>query len=381
MCGICAGWIWSGNASGDNDHVGTIGEEMTKKAKDTTIEVHPDKAEETEHGLAKVPVTVGTARHLILTDDPKWITEAMVQACAEIAKQEGISISGLNILGGRFYINTGGLDNKVENRCKKEKLKKKSIFVEELKADIYEEGGAYFSYRGVVELFDDKGFQHALETVAKSGAAITPEAIDKLRDIYVFRYSDIGAHQSDAERMSTIKQASNLQMKASRKATNRAKRLATSCGLTSVEEMDTDLARPVPQGRLQAAGGGYIPPGQSQPPRPAAPQQAAPIKDESQLTRVIYCTFLGNKMTRLQGDGTLILHKSKNIGQVYGGRWLGEIKAWEVKENWVPYIAEECEKLEIELIEKGVAREPGSEEAPPAEEVGFKATDEDVPKF
>ncbi len=156
------------------------------------------------------------------------LSPQIIEAVEEIARNEGIHPSGITILGGKPYINVVGLDAKIRNRCEKENL-------------VY--AGAEFipqntekSFGGVgkVSLFDRAGF---LEALSKIGSSATENIIARLTEAFTYIYSDVGYASAESVKMSSLKNEDFLRMMASRRATNRAKRAATGCGLTSIDEM------------------------------------------------------------------------------------------------------------------------------------------------
>lgn len=174
---------------------------------------------------------------------PAAVTDKMSQ----LAKQEGIPVSGLNILGGKTYINVTGLDCKVQNKCADEHLILKGIDLKELSP----EGENLFGYKATIQFFDRENFLKAL----KSCTEVNKDVLDKLESTFTYSFSDIGLASPDTcegiayeyvydpakgrkVRGKLLKE--NVIMMASRRATNRAKREATGTGLTSLDELPMD---------------------------------------------------------------------------------------------------------------------------------------------
>ena len=168
------------------------------------------------------------------------VTSTVLAMAEEICKQEGISLHGLTILGGKPYINVVGLDQKVANLCKERewiKCGQELRFISE-EADVQSR-----SYRcgfyATISFFDQEGYLKALGKVTAAGP-VTEGVLAEIRKQFTFTYSDEGWAGDASVKMSTMKNRDFLRMMASRRASNRAKRAATGCGLTSVDEMEVD---------------------------------------------------------------------------------------------------------------------------------------------
>jgi hypothetical protein len=185
--------------------------------------------------------------HLAKRDSelPAVVTEKI----AQLAKQEGIPVSGLNILGGKTYINVTGLDCKVQNKCADEHLVLKGIDLKELTP----EGENLFGFKATIQFFDRENFQKAL----KACTEVNKDVLDKLESTFTYSFSDIGLASPDTcegiayeyvydqQKGRKVKGKllkENVIMMASRRATNRAKREATGTGLTSLDEMPMEAA-------------------------------------------------------------------------------------------------------------------------------------------
>ena len=169
----------------------------------------------------------------------------------EIAKAEGLPITGITILGGRPYVNVSGLDAKMKEKAQKEGLIISKIAAEPIGEEVPEGPGTeverrMFGYRGIVEFFDKGGFLEALSRFENP----SEEILKTLRDMFTYRFEDEGwasaltceaiAYRYEGPPGNKRKAGvliENVKMMAARKATNRAKRSAVGCGLTSVEEV------------------------------------------------------------------------------------------------------------------------------------------------
>jgi len=152
----------------------------------------------------------------------------------ELALAEGIPIQGLTVLGGKFYVNTTGLDAKID------KMKEEGVILKESYVQWHQkatrekmEAGA----EGFVILFDKAGFLEALQAL---GGNVSETVIKELKEVFTRKFHDDGWASPENVSLPAIKGSPGyLTMMASRRATNRAKRLASGCGLTSVEEINT----------------------------------------------------------------------------------------------------------------------------------------------
>jgi len=165
----------------------------------------------------------------------------------EIALRERIPVTSLKILGGNPFIDVSGLDRKIQNKAQDEYL-----VVKEIGAKLIQPAcdGTNFIARaqGVVKYLDKAGFKEALSKLDPS--RVTAETIRKLEDIFIETYTDEGwASPEDCAAIAwTYKKAgdnrkqrdklliTNINMMACRRASSRAKRQATGCGLTSLDE-------------------------------------------------------------------------------------------------------------------------------------------------
>lgn len=159
-------------------------------------------------------------------------TDLLVQ----IAKDEGIPIMGITILGGKPYVNTTGLDVKLKSKCDVEKLVHVSTEYIPIQA-ASKENGLRAGGWGVVKLFDKTGFEKAL-ALASKGGPVTKDVIDSLKELYFRIYKMRGFASPETIQMSSMAKHDNIEAMAERRATNRAKREATGTGLTSTDEMD-----------------------------------------------------------------------------------------------------------------------------------------------
>jgi len=77
----------------------------------------------TQSKSGAIKIKTRAAKLFLATDQhAQEVPKELVELCQEIAKQEGIPITGLTILGGKPYINVTGLDSKIKNKCNEEQL-------------------------------------------------------------------------------------------------------------------------------------------------------------------------------------------------------------------------------------------------------------------
>ena len=165
----------------------------------------------------------------------------------EIAMRERIPVTSLKVLGGTPFIDVSGLDRKIQNKAKDEHLT-----IKEIGATLIQPAdgtnGCTARAQGVVKYLDKTGFKDALCKL--DPATISKEVLEKLEGIYTETYSDEGwANAEDCAAIAwTYKKVgnclkkrdklltTNINMMACRRASSRAKRQATGCGLTSLDE-------------------------------------------------------------------------------------------------------------------------------------------------
>ena len=152
-----------------------------------------------------------------------------------IAKDEGIPVTGITILGGKPYINVTGLDVKLRKKCEDEKLIHVSTEYQSTQ-EATRKNGMRSSGWGIVKLFDRMGFERALAAAGKNGR-ITKEIIDAFRDLYLHVFRMRGFASPETLKMGSMQVKDNIEHMAERRATNRAKREATGTGLMSLEEL------------------------------------------------------------------------------------------------------------------------------------------------
>jgi len=171
--------------------------------------------------------------------------EFPVEQIQEIAKQENIPVTGITIMGGRPYINVTGLDVKLRNKCKDEKLELMEVRATKIQ-DPTKENGYLCGFHAEVILFDRENFSKSLTKLKE----VDKESLKELKDVYTYRFTGEGwASPSTCEaigfkyeyiqgkKTKTDILVENIIMMAERRATNRAKREATGTGLTSVDEL------------------------------------------------------------------------------------------------------------------------------------------------
>ena len=165
-----------------------------------------------------------------------------------IARIYDLPITGITLLAGRPYVNVTGLDDKIQR-----KWLDNGWIKEELATPIQrpnKENDYLGGYKTRIDMFNQQAFTEALKAVATNSKAITPEIIQALRNAYTVRYEWEGWASPDTcegiaykyegptgQKKPTKLLVENVTMMAERKSSNRTKRAAVGCGLTSVEEV------------------------------------------------------------------------------------------------------------------------------------------------
>lgn len=298
-----------------------------------------------------VALSAKVASALISTDSQSGLSQENLKAIQIIAKNEGIPLAGITLLGGKPYINQTGLDVKIANLCKKQKLVKRSVKVELIDEYDGQDGEYRAGFKGTVELFDKVGYQKALETLAPSSNLANGEsvsqALKELADLFTYRYVGEGWAGHKSVKMSTMKNKDFLRMMAGRRASNRAKREATGTGLTSVEEMDLEFdEQSVPQGRVIREETAPLPAEEDVDNTGADTTAADPPWAKSER-KIVRATFNGDKV-ELTGETFKI---KDDLKAKFGARWKTEFKGWTVAPSWLQDVKDLCEENGLELVE------------------------------
>jgi len=172
---------------------------------------------------------------------------------SEIARQEGIPLTGITIMGGRPYINVTGLDVKLQNKCRDEHLIHVRTEAKRI-VEPTEENNLMAGYHAEVVLYDRDNLEKILSKIKD----IPQEMQQQILENYIHRFSAEGfASPSTCEGIGYkyrwtggVKHKGevlleNIIMMAERRATNRAKREATGTGLTSLDELPLENTGPV----------------------------------------------------------------------------------------------------------------------------------------
>lgn len=194
--------------------------------------------------LKKISLSPGEELYLARIEQKTSIPGSVLK---EIAMRERVPVTSLKILGGNPFIDVSGLDRKIQNKAQDEHLTVKEIGAT-LVQPADENNGCTARAQGVVKYLDKAGFKESLCKLDPS--SITKEVIEKLEEVYTEIYSDEGwANAEDCAAIAwTYKKVgdytkkrdklliTNINMMACRRASSRAKRQATGCGLTSLDE-------------------------------------------------------------------------------------------------------------------------------------------------
>lgn len=191
---------------------------------------------------------------------------------ATVAVDNDLPITGITVLGGRFYVNVTGLDSKLQRDGRK--IKRIDY---ELIQRATEENGYLAGYVGIVEFEDlpermqlrnemvkealkaNKGPDEIANIVSKAGLSppiyrdegwCSPKTAPAIAYDYEYK-EQVGRKVPDTKNPLV----ENVMMMAIRKATNRAKRQAIGCGLTSVEEIIGQQEKKEPQEKPKEKSG------------------------------------------------------------------------------------------------------------------------------
>lgn len=182
----------------------------------------------------KIPqISKVSKRSLVSSDKAESLTPELRDYIIAIAHEENVPVSGITLMGGRPYINSCGLDSKIKEKAKTLDWDFVGVEIQEIQRAGQEVKDRRAGFKATVIFFDKKGFQKAIEKCQ----VISEQVLDKLKEIFTHRFSDEGWASIDSIKMSTLHSVDNINHMSIRRATNRAKRQAVGCGLTSVDEM------------------------------------------------------------------------------------------------------------------------------------------------
>jgi hypothetical protein len=202
-----------------------------KKKREAEVEEVPETKPKKDRVMTKELTEVG--KEFLTAMDVSDKQYALMQMYAE---QTGIPVTGITIMGGKPYVNVTGLDAKIQ----KDRRKVKRIDFVCLKHA--EKDDMRAGYIGIVEFEDTnermKMRQEVIMKAIEEGYEVDKieQMIDRL-GLSAPIYRDEGWAGTESVKMSTMKNLDFLNMMAIRRATNRAKRQAVGCGLTTVDEM------------------------------------------------------------------------------------------------------------------------------------------------
>lgn len=179
---------------------------------------------------------------LMRTTDPR--VRDMIE---KVARAYDLPAHGITVLGGSPYVNVTGLDERIQQKW----LSKGWIKSETARMIQYadKENNHLAGCKVIIEFFHPKAFNENLKMLRESMSA---ELLKGLRETHTVIFTSEGwaspnSCQAIAYDYVWSKEAGkkvpgellveNVNMMAERKASNRAKRAAVGCGLTSVEEV------------------------------------------------------------------------------------------------------------------------------------------------
>jgi len=165
----------------------------------------------------------------------------------KVAQYFGIPIEGITLMGGRVYVNVTGLDSKVNQQWISKGWVKSEVSMPIQRANKVNNWLA--GYECLIRFFNQEKFVGVITQIAQNGS-LTPELVNALKGTFTVEFRAEGWATPDTceaiawkyegpagQKKKTELLEENVNMMAERKASNRAKRAAVGCGLTSVEEV------------------------------------------------------------------------------------------------------------------------------------------------
>ena len=206
------------------------------------------KIPKVDYAKTKEKIKLDTATEVALMGGGRRsLTPQERDTIRKVANYFGLPIEGITILGGRVYVNVTGLDAKINQQwiskgwVKEEKSKR---IQEATKENDYLAG-----YECTIRFFNEEKYTQVIMQIAQNGQ-LTPELVESLRKSYTVEFRMEGWATPDTceaiawkyegekgQKKRTELLEENVNMMAERKASNRTKRAAVGCGLTSVEEV------------------------------------------------------------------------------------------------------------------------------------------------
>jgi len=199
----------------------------------------PTKAKKMKLDTATEVALMGGARRTLTPQERDTIRK--------VANYFGLPIEGITILGGRVYVNVTGLDAKVNQQWISKGWVKSEVSKAIQRAS--KENDWLAGYECIIRFFNQDKYVETVTHLAKNGN-LTPELIKALRESFTVEFRNEGWATPDTceaiawkyegekgQKKRTELLEENVNMMAERKASNRAKRAAVGCGLTSVEEV------------------------------------------------------------------------------------------------------------------------------------------------
>lgn len=184
----------------------------------------------------------GTEAALMQTTDPR-----VRDLIKRVSKAYDLPLTGLTILGGKPYVNVSGLDYKMDKLWPRDKGWRKSVVCQRIQ-QATKENGHLAGANCTIRIINQPDYAEAMKLLAAE--MITPELVRELKEAHTITFEAEGWASPDScegiaytyegprgAKKKTKLLVENVQMMAERKASNRAKRAATSCGLTSIEEV------------------------------------------------------------------------------------------------------------------------------------------------
>jgi len=189
-----------------------------------------------KRGIARLPVPKVDSRSLVQGDQ---LTPRAKEFILAIAREYNLPVMGITLMGNKPYVNSTGLDAKIKEKAKEMDWEYVKCEVEMLQRAELEIEKRRAGYKATITYFDKKGYLKALDILKTK--EISFDILDKLEKTFKHSFANEGWASISSVKMSTLHNPDYINMMALTRATNRAKKQAVGCGLTSIEETGTDI--------------------------------------------------------------------------------------------------------------------------------------------
>lgn len=186
---------------------------------------------------------------LIKSDQP--LSKMMYHYLCSLAKEWGVNVVNIALLGGKPYPMQGALFQMFDSRREKEKLVVIEFATKAIQRASQQEVRSGFEC--FIKLFDEGGFKAAYDKLAKDNG-LTVETIEKLASLYTRTYRDEGWASPQTVRMPAMQNIEYINHMGQTRAVDRTLRLVVRCPYTAASE----LPEGTPDGGMSFGGGGSV---------------------------------------------------------------------------------------------------------------------------